>query len=217
MNGRPGHAGLPITLDDKPVQIWLVSFLSSSVGCLLIYLASADVKYAFYLLGVAHLIAFLPAMIYTRQRPMNIVVGSILCVLFPFWGSFVGVMCMGVAAPIVCSLIWGIVLMVALRRTTALVIMVLIGLFSNLFIFLPWSDLIAGTVLDVDQHFFNAFYAWYVLMLFGIPWIMSIKPVPERPRFSGQNTCQYCGYSLEGLPEEKICPECGTKQSEERA
>ena len=192
-------------------HVWFFSVLSALAGCFIMYLVSSETfKPAYAAIGFAHLIVFLPAMLYSEQRWYNIVTASILCVLFPIWGGFVGLVTVGIAAPLVCSMIWGGVLVAALRRPIAFPTMLVVGLISNGILFFPVKLSGGQYGLDPDAQFGMTFYAWYIAMLFAVPFVMHHKHIPPRPRFSGKDICPACGYSLVGLGREPVCPECGT-------
>lgn len=195
---------------NETFHIWFFSVISAFVGCFIMYLVSSETfEPAYAGIGCAHLITFLPAMIYSEQRWYNIVTSSVLCILFPIWGALVGMMCMGVAAPAVCSLLWGIVLASALRRPGAVLVMIVVGLISNAMLFFPVEFFRGNHGADIDGQLAMTIYTWYAAMLFVIPLIMSFKVSPTRPKYAGDHVCQTCGYSLEGLQPDSPCPECG--------
>lgn len=193
-------------------HIWFFSVLSALAGCFIMYLVSTETYEPAYAgIGFAHLIVFLPAMIYSEQRWPNMVTASVLCVLFPLWGALVGIMmCLGIGAPFVCSAIWGGVLALFLRRPIAFPTMLVVGLISNGILFFPVKLSGGRYGLDPESQFSMTIYAWYIAMLFAVPFVMHHKHIPPRPKFSGMHICQTCGYSLVGLGDEPTCPECGT-------
>lgn len=186
-------------------HIWFFSVFSALVACVLVYFISLEFMFAYPLLGLAHLIAILPAMFYSEQRWYNILSTSVLCVLFPLWGSIVGLFTMGLGAPLACSLIWGLVIMAALRRKAAFGIMLLVGAVSSLLLFVPS----ASVMKSEDTAFLVSICGWHISMAFALPWIMSCKVTPPRPKYTGENICPHCGYSLVELPLDLPCPECG--------
>jgi hypothetical protein len=202
---------MPISTQyNEMFHIWFFSVVSTLVGCFIMYIVSSETyQPAYAAIGFAHLISFLPAMIYSEQRWFNIVTSSVLCILFPIWGAIVGMMCMGVGAPVVCSLLWGIVLASALRRPSAVLVMLVVGLISNAMLFFP-VELVPGKHgSDIDGQFATTIYTWYIAMLFAIPLIMSSKVTPPVPKHTGENICHSCGYCLDGLEHQSVCPECG--------
>ena len=193
-------------------HIWFFSVLSALVGCGLVYFSSLEFMFAYPLLGLAHLIALLPAMLLSEQRWYNIVSTSVLSILFPLWGTIVGLFTMGLGAPLACSLIWGLVLMAALRRQAAFGIMLLVGAVSSLLLFVPGVSVLKHD----DIAFFVSICGWYISMAFALPWIMSCKLTPPRSKFSGESICLNCGYSLIDLPQGLPCPECGQSREATR-
>ncbi len=192
-------------------HIWFFSVLSALAGCFIMHLVSTETfEPAYAAIGFAHLIVFLPAMLYSEQRLHTIVIASILCVLFPLWGALVGIMCLGIGAPIVCSMIWGGVLAVFLRRPIAFPTLFMVGLITNAILFLPVKLSGGRSGFNPESQFGMVFFAWYIAMLFAIPFVMHHKRIPPRPKFSGKDICPTCGYSLVGLGDEPTCPECGT-------
>ncbi len=193
--------------------IWFFSALSAFAGCSIMYLVlSETLETAYAAIGFAHLIVFLPAMLFTGQRWYNIVTASIVCVLFPIWGGFVGMVTVGIAAPFVCSMIWGGMLVAALRRPTAFPVMLVVGIISNAILFFPVEVAPGKYGIDIGEQLGTTPYAWYVSMLFAMPIIMHSKITPPRPKYMGADICHTCGYSLEGLDAETPCPECGTER-----
>jgi hypothetical protein len=190
--------------------IWLCSFCSAAVGCVLTYLTSIELVYGYAFVGFAHLIVLYPMLYYSHTQSTAMITACLLCILFPVWGFILGVPCIGVASPFICSLAWGIVLLISLRRQAAFVIVFVVGVMTNLFLLKPVLD--DGTFLlnDHERVLSGSYYTWFVLMGFAMPWIMSLQP---SARFSGTDICEHCNYSLAGLEEDAICPECGQSRT----
>ena len=199
-----------VTQYNEMFHIWFFSAVSVFVGCSLIYLTSLENFYSFQLLGLAHLVVFLPAMLYTPHRVLNVIIASLLCALFPVWGVIVGVLTVGIGAPLTCSAVWGFIAMIVLRRIAAFWIILLVGVISNVVLLLPGGGVVGPNQRDLDDTFITALYIWYVLMLFAMPWIMSIAPTLPKSQCKGDLVCHECGYSLIDLPQELPCPECGS-------
>jgi hypothetical protein len=192
-------------------HIWFFSVLSAFAGCFIMYRVSSETfEPAYAGIGIAHLIIFLPAMLYTEQRWYNIVTASVLCVLFPIWGGFVGLITVGIAAPIVCSMIWGAVLVAALRRPMAFPVLLVVGIVSNAILFFPVEVASGKYGVNIEEQLVTSYYAWYVSMLFAMPIIMQYKITTPPPKNAGEDICDSCGYSFEGLDAQSVCPECGT-------
>ena len=199
---------------NEPFQIWFFSVVSVVLGCLLVYLTSLEYAFAWPLIGFAHLFVFLPAMLLSEQRWYNIITASVICVLFPLWGVVIGLFTMGVGAPFTCSLAWGLVLMVALRRPNAFPVMLVVGLLSSVVLFTPGTSILRG---DGEAGFIASITAWYALMGVAMPFIMHFPPSSPRPKYCGDDICHTCGYSLEGLASGAVCPECGQAREEPAA
>ncbi len=192
-------------------HIWFFSVLSAFAGCFIMYLVSSETfEPAYATIGFAHLVVFFPAMVYVGQRWYNIITASILSILFPIWGGFVGLITMGIAAPFACSMIWGAVLVAALRRPMAFPVMLVVGIVSNGILFIPVEVAPGKYGVNMEEQLVTTYYVWYVSMLVAMPIIMHYKITPARPKYAGDDVCDNCGYSLEGLDAQPVCPECGT-------
>ena len=191
------------------ITIWLLAFISAALGIALAEL-SAYREYAsmmYMATGIIHLVVLVPCMLYTGVSKATMITTSALCVLFPIWGFCIGIPCVGTWATFICSFIWGVVLMVSLRRPAAVVVLLFVGLASNV---LFWGSESAGSadmLYEPFEHLGSAYAAWFTLMGVAMPIIMYTKPAP---RYKGKDICHQCGYSLAGLGDEPTCPECGT-------
>ena len=189
--------------------IWLFSLLSTIAGYGIAMLSTIrDYEgIAYMATGLVHLIVLVPSLQITGVRTRVLVCTSLLCALFPLWGFIIGIPCVTTWATLMCSFIWGLVLMVTLRRPAAVVVMLFVGLGANLA--LVFSESFSGSDMLYEPfgQLAPAYSAWYVLMFFAMPLIMYFKPAP---RYKGDKVCPACGYSLEGLDAQPVCPECGT-------
>lgn len=201
--------------DKQPKQlspmtvIWFFSLLSAVAGCGVAMLSTIEdyQGIAYMATGLAHLIVLVPSLQITGVRTRVFVCSSLLCALFPLWGFIIGLACVGTWSILACSFIWGLVLMVSLRRPVAVVVMLLGGLAANLAWVFSDSFSDFDPLYEPFEQLASAYTAWYVLMFFAMPLIMYFKPAP---RYKGGNVCPACGYSLEGLDAQPVCPECGT-------
>ena len=194
------------------ITIWLLAFISAGLGITLAVLSAyRDYASMMYMAtGIIHLVVLVPCMLYTGVSKATMIITSALCVLFPIWGFIIGVACVAAWAILVCSFIWGLVLMVSLRRPVAVAVLLLGGLGANLVWVFSDSFSDFGPLYEPFGQLDPAYSAWYVLMFFAMPLIMYTKP---SPRFKGKGICRDCGYSLTGLDPTAVCPECGSPRA----
>lgn len=194
------------------ITIWIFSLLSAAAGYGLAIASTFDAyeSTAYMATGLVHLIVLIPSLLMTRVSATTLVITSALCILFPLWGFFVGIPCVGTWATFMCSFIWGLFLMVSLRRPAAVVVMLFVGLTANLLSWGSESIRNADMLYEPFEHLGPSYAAWFMLMGVAMPIIMYTKPAP---RYKGKDICRDCGYSLAGLDPSAVCPECGSPRA----
>jgi hypothetical protein len=160
----------------------------------------------FWLLGVAHGIAFIPLTLRIGYGTIRKYVASVLCLSWPLWGFGLLMMTTGIFAPLVSSLIWGVVIAWVWKRPWAILILAIAGGLSIVSMFVldalrvPWRS---------DYMIPEGIAAWYVLMVPALLITVWTKPMGASEPVSGA-VCQECAYPLVGLENAIRCPECGS-------
>jgi len=190
--------------------IWKFSILSSLIGITVLYLSYHAIGgYGLVLLGVAHGVVFIPTLIADGCALWKIIIASIVCITYPFWGLMVGMMIFSVAAPLVDSFLWGLVVAWTLSRPWTILIFLLVGILSNISLFVVMHFNLGSSS---DWGIPQTIGVWYVIMLPVFPLI--IRYLPKPTTVPNPNECMHCSYSLVGLPDGSLCPECGRENSD---
>jgi hypothetical protein len=190
--------------------VWVFSIISTLSGvALAVWMKQSQSSVPILLLGLAHAVVFIPAMLIAQANLWRIIGLSIICITFPIWGyGFVSLLAQGIGSPLANSLIWGVVVTFGLKQTRAIYIFLGIGLVTTivLYYFMFVSDL--NSMANIEGGFAETIGLWYLLVLPVFPILFRYA---DRAPPKGQ--CAFCGYSLEGLPEDAPCPECGRENS----
>ena len=189
--------------------IWNFSIFSTILGVsLAIWMGVSQSETPISLLGFAHAVVFIPAMIIARTKLWKIIGLSLVCITFPIWGyTLVSLLTGGIGSPVSNSLIWGVVVAFALKQTKAIFAFFIIGVISNALLLWLMSLGNLYAMSNMEAGFAETIGLWYLLVLPVFP--MLIRAVHTASNKVPRNTCFYCGYSLIGLLSDTSCPECG--------
>lgn len=112
------------------------------------------------------------------------------------------------------SVIWGIVLCIALRRTAFIPYLIIVGLVTTVCMFLAMKYDWTVTRQSNDYMGLTAsILTWHILMLIALPLCLRYRPRPWPYVWHHPRICRICGYSLVGLDHDAVCPECGNARS----
>jgi hypothetical protein len=192
--------------------IWAFSILSTLSGILLaIWMRDSQSGVPIILLGVAHAVVFIPAMIIAHANLWKIISLGLVCITFPIWGySLVSLLTAGIGSPIANSLIWGVVVALALKQPKAIFAFFVVGVISNAALLWFMFVMKLNTMSNTEGGFAETIGVWYLLVLPVFPLLFqySEKILPT-------DQCVFCGYPYEGLSSAAPCPECGTPRPED--
>jgi hypothetical protein len=191
--------------------IWAFSILSTLSGILLaIWMRDSQSGVPIILLGVAHAVVFIPAMIIAHANLWKIISLGLVCITFPIWGySLVSLLTAAVGSPIANSLIWGVVVALALKQPKAIFAFLVVGVISNAALLWFMFVMKLNTMSNTEGGFAETIGVWYLLVLPVFPILFRYAD-----RAPSKDQCAFCGYSLLGLPEDLPCPECGRENSD---
>jgi len=109
--------------------IWAASIASTVLGVTIAIWMRDSLSYTpMFLLGVAHAVVFIPAMIIAHAKLWKIISLGLVCIAFPIWGySLISLLTAGIGSPIANSLIWGVVVAIALKKSKAIFAFFVVG------------------------------------------------------------------------------------------
>jgi len=187
--------------------IWAASIASTALGVTIaIWMLQSSDSISVAFLGIAHALAFVPAMVIAKVKRWKMTVASLVCITFPVWGfTFLGALTGAIGAPIANGVIWGGFVAWVFGRPSAIVVFVVIGIVTNAALFGLMS--FYNMMVNQDGGFAETVGLWYILTLPAFPIILGLLPMETND--TPKDQCAFCGYSLVGLPEDVPCPECG--------
>ena len=157
------------------------------------------------LLGAAHGIAFIPLTLRIGHGVIRKYVAFALCLSWPLWGFWLLMITTGIFAPLVSSLIWGVVIAWVWKRPWAIPILAIAGGLSIVSMFVLEAFHFSGrSNLMIPE----AIAVWYALMVPALILIVHTKPPGASTPASGI-VCEVCAYPLVGLKPTTRCGECG--------
>jgi hypothetical protein len=162
-----------------------------------------------WLMGAAHGVAFIPLTLWIGYGTIRKYVAFALCFSWPLWGFGLLMMTAGIFAPLVSSLIWGMIIACVWKRPWAVPVLAVAGGLSIVSIFVLNALRVAWRS-ELVIH--EAIAVWYALMVPALLIIVWTKPMGISTPASG-SVCQACGYPLVGLKTATRCPECGEPTS----
>lgn len=157
------------------------------------------------LLGAAHGIAFIPLTLRIGHGTIRKYVAFALCLSWPLWGFWLLMITTGIFAPLVSSLIWGVVIAWVWRRPWAIPILAIAGGLSIVSMFVLNAMRVAWRS---EMMIPEGIASWYALMVPALILIVHTKPPGASTPASGI-VCEACAYPLVGLENAIRCPECG--------
>mgnify|MGYP000437775083 CR=1 FL=1 len=202
---------MQIKLRDRYQFIWQMSILSTLLGIAIVSISNHPIgEYGILLLGIAHGVVFIPTMITDKCTTWKMVVGSIVCITYPFWGLAVGMMVCSIMSPFFESFVWGLVVAWVLNRPLAILVFLIVGVLSNisLFVIIRFN---LGHTFD-EWGIAQTIGVWYVIVLPVFPII--VRYLPKSKAMTNPFECVHCSYSLVGLLNYSLCPECGNHPHE---
>lgn len=186
--------------------LYISAFVSAAIGIGVAYSIWDSSKVdAIIFLGLAHAVVFVATGIFIHANRTQIVLYGIVCLLFPIWGTFLGVCGMYIFSAFLCSLLWGGIVADLLGQRLAFGIFAIIGIIPTFKILYPFTYSNSGGITDV--WFPLEIGYWHVAASIALVYL-GLRKRKELALLI-QDQCPVFDYSLVGLPKDTICPECG--------
>lgn len=201
---EPSKSFAPLPTPYERAVFWALAILSMALGPLLAWgLYTRNDPLLFLLTGVVHAFAFGGLLWFVRLSRSEICLFVVACVLFPFWGWFIGACGFIVFSTLTCSAFWGAFIWSLLRDRRAFFAFCIVGVVPSAPILLTgrmnggvMSDLIPAAMIGY----------WHVAAAGTLLWLGFRR---RAVLAKSSTTCSRCDYSLSGLPSGALCPECG--------
>lgn len=210
--GIPGDSKYPRQKRYRPPPthaekfvLWSAAVTSGVAGCLLAWgmMSQGDTPWALLLLGVAHAFVLGAALWFIGANKRSQAVMLLVCVLFPLWGTYLGMCGFYLFSTFLCSLVWGVLLAYVFDSRSGFWALFVIGL-------LPTPAFLLG--MDPDSVMLITIAYWHVAAA------GTVAVLAQRRRAElglvGQEPCKVCNYPMKDLPSGSPCPECGYKEEQ---